>query len=103
MDVDDLLSSIDTDELREKIETGDLVFYLCPNCVQFIDEPVQVRECSNENCGCRFNGTDNGRNCEDCNKPFTRKLTEKGCPDCLEEDEVDEFSLEQLEEELSKR
>ena len=57
----------------------------CPDCGNDFnaDEMVEVRYCSF--CETTFNGTENGRNCEDCNRPFTRKCTERGCPDCLDE------------------
>ena len=69
----------DHDELDD-----DLVH--CPECdTDFnADEMVQVRYCSF--CELTFNGTDNGRNCENCNRPFTRKCAENGCPECLSED-----------------
>ena len=48
------------------------------------DETVEVRYCTF--CEITFNGTDNGRNCEDCNRPFTRKCSDNGCPECLSEE-----------------
>jgi hypothetical protein len=58
----------------------------CPDCdlVMAEDEAVEVRFCTF--CDTTFNGSDNGRNCEECNRPFTRKCTAMGCPDCLDED-----------------
>ena len=66
-------------------ELGDDLVH-CPECdTDFnADDMVQVRYCSF--CETTFNGTDNGRNCEDCNRPFTRKCSENGCPECLSED-----------------
>ncbi len=42
-----------------------------------------LRECSNDNCGTKFVAQD-GNNCPDCNRPFTRKLAEVGCTECNE-------------------
>ena len=66
-------------------ELGDDLVH-CPECdTDFnADEMVVVRYCSF--CEITFNGTDNGRNCEDCNRPFTRKCSDNGCPECLSED-----------------
>lgn len=50
------------------------------------DEPLPMRECSNENCGTKFFSEE--RNCEDCNRPFTRKLATHGCEECQDEVEM---------------
>ena len=65
----------------------------CPDCDENFaaDAMVQVRYCTF--CEVTFNGTDNGRNCEECNRPFTRKCTDNGCPECLsEESECEQLS-----------
>jgi hypothetical protein len=49
-------------------------------------ELVEVRECLE----CRlqgFNGTLNGQTCPDCKSPSTRRVTDRGCPECLEKAE----------------
>lgn len=78
-------------ELRDAGETA----YRCSECegVFSDDELLIVRECPVEFCGTEFfDGTD-GRNCEDCNRPFTRKTHERGCPDCEpSEEQVEEVS-----------
>jgi len=64
--------------------------YQCPHCNKILDteedddEIYTLRECSNDECGCIFIAED-GNNCPDCNRPFTRKLADVGCPDCEEE------------------
>lgn len=57
--------------------------YRCDECESIWEavDLVQVRWCPH--CEALFNGSDNGRNCETCNRPFTRNVTERGCPDCL--------------------
>jgi hypothetical protein len=64
--------------------------FRCSSCERQLTEGevVEVRECSREACAARFDGS-GGRNCTECNSPFTRLLTEQGCPDCLEEDSVE--------------
>jgi hypothetical protein len=66
-------------------ELGDDLVH-CSDCdTDFnADEVVEVRYCTF--CELTFNGTENGRNCENCNRPFTRKCTDNGCPDCLSEE-----------------
>ena len=73
--------------------------FQCPSCESLWDEEdlITVRECSNEQCGAIFDG-DSGRNCEECNRPFTRRLHDRGCPDCADEMPCD---LDVLEEEES--
>lgn len=84
--------SNDVDERAERIkeaqEAGELL-YECTSCSELIaeDDLVTVRECPHCNDE-TFNGTDEGNNCPQCNRPFTRKVTEHGCSDCLEECEV---------------
>jgi hypothetical protein len=75
-------------EREEKLQLLDegLMLYKCFGCdsLWLEEDVVQVRYCSH--CEENFNGTDNGRNCESCNRPFTSKLVEQGCQDCLDED-----------------
>lgn len=62
--------------------------YRCESCHEVYDEEqlVVVRECPH--CeDAKFDGTENGQACPDCNRRFTRKLCDKGCPECLEEDD----------------
>ena len=59
----------------------------CSSCDGYFDEDdlVNVRECSH--CETSFNATDEGsNNCPDCNRPFTRNLTKRGCPECADGD-----------------
>lgn len=60
----------------------------CENCDSYHEEQdlIQVRECPH--CEEFFDGTNSGRNCEQCNRPFTRKVHERGCPDQPGEDEL---------------
>lgn len=93
-------------DLHEVLEAiaGGQTLYKHSGCDGYFPEEdlVEVRECSNENCGEVFNGTENGRNCESCNRPFSRVLTRKGCPDCVEEDECSEVSLDDIANELAE-
>ena len=85
------------DEIRERLEAGESL-WSCPECneVRSEDELVQVRECSRDSCGSAFDGA-NGRNCPDCNSPFSRLvLSEHGCPDCLSETECEPVTVESL-------
>lgn len=80
----------ETDERAARIAeakaSGD-VLYVCTQCDELYaeDDLIQVRECPHCNDE-RFNGTDEGQNCPSCNRRFTRNITEKGCPDCLDEE-----------------
>ena len=85
------LSEFETklEALQEQIDQGNSDGWFCDDCSSFIDEPCEVRECSNANCETRFDADSNGgRNCPDCNRPFTRKIAEQGCPECLEENDA---------------
>lgn len=64
--------------------------YRCPSCDETCteDDLVAVRECSREVCGTTFAAVD-GRNCPDCNSPFTRLVHELGCPSCGDEGECE--------------
>jgi len=87
------------DDIRERIEAGEAL-YLCSGCGEYKDEGdlVPLRECSNNNCGTVFDGNQ-GRNCPDCNRPFTRNLADMACPDCLDPDNLPEIvTLETLDE-----
>ena len=79
------LSRLQAQSAKGHEELGDDLVH-CPECETDFnaDEMVVVRYCSF--CEITFNGTDNGRNCEDCNRPFTRKCSDNGCPECLSED-----------------
>jgi hypothetical protein len=80
----------EVDERAEKIaeakEAGEIL-YECSQCEELYaeDDLVQVRECPHCDDE-RFNGSDEGQNCPTCNRRFTRNITEKGCPDCLDEE-----------------
>ena len=85
------------DELRERIEAGEAL-YLCSGCSEYKDEGdlVPLRECSRDSCGEVFDGNE-GRNCPSCNSPFTRRLADMACPDCLDPDSLPEpATLESL-------
>lgn len=96
--ISSLENSIDTArEGIEKIEECSTPVW-CENCDTYHEEEdlIQVRECPH--CEIFFNGTDNGRNCEDCNRPFTSKTHDRGCPEEPTEDE-----LPPAEENIDKR
>lgn len=86
----------DDTEREEKIKSAHksgAVLYECPGCEELIDEDdlVQLRQCPHceESGGTDiFDGTENGRNCPECNRPFTRKLADAGCADCLDGDDL---------------
>jgi hypothetical protein len=61
--------------------------YRCQSCDRTLEEEelAEVRECSSESCGERFDAAVDGRNCPSCNRAFTRLITDRGCPDCLDE------------------
>jgi hypothetical protein len=82
------------ERITELLECGETI-YRCGSCDHLWPEGelIQIRQCSNANCETVFNGTDNGRNCTECNRPFSRILHAKGCPDCEEEDECSEVDL----------
>lgn len=94
------------DDLYEVLESivGGQTLFQCPDCSEYFPEEdlIEVRECSNENCGEIFNGTESGRNCEQCNRPFSRVLNRKGCPDCMEENECFEADLDMIANELTE-
>lgn len=73
------------DELLERYDDGDAL-YLCSECDTIIgeEELVPVRYCPL--CEATFDATD-GRNCTECNRPFTRRVVDAGCVDCLAEDD----------------
>ena len=58
-------------------------------------EAMPLRECSSDSCGEIF--VDDERACPSCNSPFTRRLADFGCEDCLEE--LEEEELEAVDEE----
>jgi hypothetical protein len=58
----------------------------CEQCDKLVrmedaDQCPPLYECSNDNCGTTFVGTE-GRNCTECNRPFSRKLADHACEDC---------------------
>ena len=64
--------------------------YWCPMCGGVDDQVVTIRECPQDSCGMNFfNADDNGRNCPDCNRPFTRLANELGCRECEDESECE--------------
>ena len=85
--------SDEEEKLQDALDGGYNLFK-CEACETLWpeDDLIQIRECPH--CTIFFNGTDNGRNCEDCNRPFTSKITERGCPDCVEEQECTEINVE---------
>jgi hypothetical protein len=79
----------EVDERAQKIAdakaTGETL-YQCESCDELYNEDdlVQVRSCPH--CDDEpFNGSEDGRNCPTCNRTFTKNVSEKGCPECLEE------------------
>jgi Zn finger protein HypA/HybF involved in hydrogenase expression len=96
--VAEILASVELPDESEAVslETDQ---FICTSCEQKFAgaELVEVRECPH--CGDeRFDGTMAGQHCPNCNRPFTRLITEQGCPDCLGEDgdvvAADEAALE---------
>lgn len=75
-------------EILDRIEAGESL-YLCNGCNEFKDEDdlVPLRECPH--CDETYDGKE-GRNCPSCNRPFTRKLADMACPDCLDPDSLPE-------------
>ena len=71
-------------KIAEAREAG-IPLFQCPDCDKVLEEEelVPVRHCTH--CESTFDASD-GRNCGTCNRPFTTKITLKGCPDCLDED-----------------
>jgi hypothetical protein len=70
--------------------------YECDDCgCLLLDRAVVVgkqRECPH--CCIEFVETDEGRNCPDCNRPFTRLVEEKRtCPNCLDSGELPDLTL----------
>lgn len=66
--------------------------YLCRGCSKMeADAPPPLRECSKDDCNEKFVSEE--RNCTQCNRPFTRKLAEHGCEDCLEEEGMEEVEV----------
>ena len=89
-----------TEKLRDAIEARTELFR-CDGCDELVleEDLVPVRECPH--CEIAFNGED-GRNCPDCNRPFTRKLADAGCPDCANDGEATELAAIDAEQELLK-
>jgi hypothetical protein len=71
----------------------------CNECDKLVrledaDECPPLYECSIESCGTTFVGID-GRNCPECNRPFSRKLAAHACENCEEEmEETTAFECE---------
>lgn len=62
--------------------------FKCNDCDRLVlcddvDE-VTLRQCSRETCNETFAATD-GNNCPQCNSPFTRRLADVACEECLGE------------------
>lgn len=84
--------SEDRERLMEKAKEKQLAdakaskttLYVCTSCEELLDsnQLVQLRECPH--CNETFDASD-GNNCPSCNRPFTRVISNWGCPDCLEE------------------
>lgn len=82
-------------EVLERFGAGEKL-YQCTDCGEIIgeDDTVPVRECPH--CEETFSAED-GRNCTQCNRPFSRAVTQHGCRDCLGEDELEEITtIEQI-------
>lgn len=71
-------------ERLERARSGKDPLYLCRECDDIWDggDLVPIRYCPAEDCQTSYNASDTGQNCEACNRPFTRKVTEQGCPGC---------------------
>lgn len=77
------------DKVKNAQEQG-ATLYLCESGDTLYEagEAPPLRECSNDQCGHTFVSEE--RNCEECNRPFTRKEADHGCEDCCEPcEEVD--------------
>lgn len=66
----------------KRVYTSSEDIFICDSCDDEVD-PVVVRYCTF--CESTFDGS-NGSACPDCNRPFTRRSAENGCPACLEEE-----------------
>jgi ribosomal protein L37AE/L43A len=67
-----------------KIVTRKLHRLRCPECERMYteDEARELWECSREDCRETF--VDDDRECPCCGSPFSRRLADFGCEDCLE-------------------
>jgi len=70
---------------RDSVSGKAVAQYRCVVCQRIYDETeaMPLRECSRDDCGEEF--VDDERNCPSCNSPFTRRLADFGCEDCLVE------------------
>lgn len=84
---------------RDELIGSDVDLLECPVCDELFDaeEAVPIRVCPMESCMVdTFDGSD-GRNCTECNRPFTRKVADLGHCECVDswgEDTGDAQSFE---------
>jgi hypothetical protein len=69
------------DRIEKIAGAAGATLYECCACDSLFEkhEAVKIRECTR--CAIDFDAT-NGRNCNECNSPFTKKGTDFGCPVC---------------------
>lgn len=82
-------------KIQDALGSGEALFQ-CEGCdsAHLESELIQIRECPHESCGTEFfDGTINGRNCSECNRPFTKKVTDYGCPECEDNSEQTELEI----------
>jgi len=83
-------------EQIEKAVADGLSLYECDDCnaLWFGDDLVMGRERECPFCSTTFVEGEEGRNCPDCNRPFTRNNEERlTCPDCHGQGEMPELSV----------
>ena len=73
-----------TSKLEPESPSDDSRFY-CGRCDRRLswDELVEVSEC--HKCGHQFDATTFGPACPECRTTDARRLTDQGCPECLEQ------------------
>ncbi len=74
--------------------------YCCPDCEELLleEDIIRLRRCPH--CDIVFSDTD-GKNCPDCNRPFTSIENERACPNCENpNEEVELVTAETLEKML---
>lgn len=92
-------AATEAEEMVERFNAGESLF-LCTDCEEIRpeDELVPVRSCPH--CEENFDASD-GRNCTACNRPFSAKVSEAGCPECLEDEGLEPVTdIEILKERL---
>lgn len=73
------------EKIAEAAESGEAL-HECPDCsaLSYAEDLLTMRHCPH--CDRTFAAED-GRNCDECNRPFTSLLHRAGCPECRENEE----------------